>query len=453
MEECGDNPFTSTDDQVLSHDDKQCEEVFMTHTRNSEGNFVVNLPFKLPITSIGESKHISKQRFLSLERKFSKNKEFKQMYTQFMREFEQAGRMEKCTASDVPLNILPHHAIVNLEKPTTPLTSQATGNNAYYGRPTRSQSATSTTIYTVVLDYAGPFLLKDRHGHGYKTYKSYIAIFICSSTKAVHIELVTGLETHSFLSAFRRFIARRGKPRVVVSDNGTTFRGADRELRKLYDFLNTSSNELTTSCTEQGIVWKFVPSYSPHMNGLAEGAVKSCKYHLKRVLKQSLLTYEGFSTVLIQIEGIFNSRPLCPIPFSDSEVFQVLTPAHFLIGRTPVAIPDYQYDEVPTNRLKYFQQLQQIYQSFWKGFSRDYVGLLQQRGKWQSSKGPTLAAGSIVLIKDKHTPPCHWRLARIIETHPGGDGVTRVATLKTSQGSSIKLSFTKICPLPIQDNH
>ncbi|XP_063837139.1 uncharacterized protein LOC135086265 isoform X1 [Ostrinia nubilalis] len=261
------------------------------------------------------------------------------------------------------------------------------------------------------------------------------------------------LETHSFLSAFRRFIARRGKPRVVVSDNGTTFRGADRELRELYDFLNTNSNELTTSCTERGIEWKFVPSYSPHMNGLAEGAVKSCKYHLKRVLKQSLLTYEGFSTILIQIEGILNSRPLCPIPFSDSETFQVLTPAHFLIGRTPVALPDYQYDEVPTNRLKYFQQLQQIYQSFWKGFSRDYVGLLQQRGKWQSSKGPTLAAGSVVLIKDKHTPPCQWRLARIIETHPGGDGVTRVATLKTSQGSTIKLSFPKICPLPILDNN
>ncbi|XP_028168404.1 uncharacterized protein LOC114358595 isoform X4 [Ostrinia furnacalis] len=311
-------------------------------------------------------------------------------------------------------------------------------------------------FYTVALDYAGPFLLKDRQGRGCKTYKSYIAIFICSSTKAVHIELVTGLETHSFLSAFRRFIARRGKPRVVVSDNGTTFRGADRELRELYDFLNTNSNELTTSCTEQGIEWKFVPSYSPHMNGLAEGAVKSCKYHLKRVLKQSLLTYEGFSTILIQIEGILNSRPLCPIPFSDSEIFQVLTPAHFLIGRTPVALPDYQYDEVPTNRLKYFQQLQQIYQSFWKGFLfflRDYVGLLQQRGKWQSSKGPTLAAGSVVLIKDKHTPPCQWRLARIIETHPGGDGVTRVATLRTSQGSNIKLSFPRICPLPILDNN
>ncbi|XP_028168415.1 uncharacterized protein LOC114358595 isoform X12 [Ostrinia furnacalis] len=103
--------------------------------------------------------------------------------------------------------------------------------------------------------------------------------------------------------------------------------------------------------------------------------------------------------------------------------------------------------------MTYFSQ---IYQSFWKGFLfflRDYVGLLQQRGKWQSSKGPTLAAGSVVLIKDKHTPPCQWRLARIIETHPGGDGVTRVATLRTSQGSNIKLSFPRICPLPILDNN
>ncbi|KAL0840413.1 hypothetical protein ABMA28_015670 [Loxostege sticticalis] len=308
-------------------------------------------------------------------------------------------------------------------------------------------------FYTVGLDYAGPFLLKDRQGRGYKTYKAYIAIFICFSTKAVHIELVTGLDTQSFLAAFRRFIARRGKPQVVMSDNGTNFRGADREIRELYEFLTTSSEELTASGTDQGIVWKFVPSYSPHMNGLAESAVKSCKFHLKRVLKQSLLTYEGFATILTQIEGILNSRPLCPIPFSDSELFQILTPAHFLIGRTPTALPDYQYDEVPTNRLTYFKQLQQIYQSFWRGFSRDYVGLLQQRGKWRSSKGPCLATGTVVLIKESHTPPCQWRLGKIIETHPGADGVARVATIKTSQGTIVKLSFAKICPLPTPEEN
>ncbi|XP_063837180.1 uncharacterized protein LOC135086343 isoform X3 [Ostrinia nubilalis] len=528
MEECGDNPFTPHNDQV-SYDDKVCEKVFMTHTRNAEGNFVIQLPFKFPISNLGQSKHIAQQRFHSLERKFSKNDEFKQMYIQFMREFEQTGRMEKCTSSDVPLNFLPHHAVVNLEKSTTPLrvvfdascpTSSGYSPNDILHKGTIKQDTLNHILlrfrlhkYVINADIRKMFccihinadqqplqciLWREEPHHELQTFKlttlsfglkpaPHIAtrclLHLAQETRtalqqlpdaarssaelpvaaaaAAAIEeqfyaddlLLSGLETHSFLSAFRRFIARRGKPRVVVSDNGTTFRGADRELRELYDFLNTNSNELTTSCTEQGIEWKFVPSYSPHMNGLAEGAVKSCKYHLKRVLKQSLLTYEGFSTILIQIEGILNSRPLCPIPFSDSEIFQVLTPAHFLIGRTPVALPDYQYDEVPTNRLKYFQQLQQIYQSFWKGFSRDYVGLLQQRGKWQSSKGPTLAAGSVVLIKDKHTPPCQWRLARIIETHPGGDGVTRVATLKTSQGSTIKLSFPKICPLPILDNN
>ncbi|XP_028159680.1 uncharacterized protein LOC114352315 isoform X6 [Ostrinia furnacalis] len=553
MEECGDNPFTPHNDQV-SYDDKVCEKVFMTHTRNAEGNFVIQLPFKFPISNLGQSKHIAQQRFHSLERKFSKNDEFKQMYIQFMREFEQTGRMEKCTSSDVPLNFLPHHAVVNLEKSTTPLrvvfdascpTSSGYSLNDILHKGTIKQDTLNHILlrfrlhkYVINADIRKMFccihinadqqplqciLWREEPHHELQTFKlttlsfglkpaPHIAtrclLHLAQETRtalqqlpdaarssaelpvaaaaAAAIEeqfyaddlLLSGddehritqvalevdrvlrtanfhlrLETHSFLSAFRRFIARRGKPRVVVSDNGTTFRGADRELRELYDFLNTNSNELTTSCTEQGIEWKFVPSYSPHMNGLAEGAVKSCKYHLKRVLKQSLLTYEGFSTILIQIEGILNSRPLCPIPFSDSEIFQVLTPAHFLIGRTPVALPDYQYDEVPTNRLKYFQQLQQIYQSFWKGFSRDYVGLLQQRGKWQSSKGPTLAAGSVVLIKDKHTPPCQWRLARIIETHPGGDGVTRVATLRTSQGSNIKLSFPRICPLPILDNN
>lgn len=304
-------------------------------------------------------------------------------------------------------------------------------------------------FYTVGLDYAGPFILRDRRGRGFKTYKSYIAIFICFVTKAVHLELITGLETDAFIAAFRRFIARRGKPRELVSDNGTTFHGADNDMKKLYDFLTINSRNLGASCTNQGIEWKFIPVYTPHMGGLWEAAVKSCKYFLKRVLGQSLLTYEGFSTVLIQIEGILNSRPLCPIPMSDKEIFQVLTPAHFLIGRTPTFLPDYDYDQIPTCKLKYFQQLQQLYQTFWKRFSRDYIGCLQQRTKWRSSKGSSLAIGSVVILKEDRLPPCQWGLAKITDVHPGADGVVRVATLKTSTGTIVKRAFTKICPLPI----
>lgn len=161
--------------------------------------------------------------------------------------------------------------------------------------------------------------MRDRRGRGYKTNKAYIAIFVCMTTKAVHIELNPSLETAAFLSAFRRFISRRGRPKEMQSDNGTTFHGAHNEIKQLYEFITKYSGELTSSLAREGIEWKFLPAYTPHMVGLHEAAIRCCKYHLTRVLGRALLTYEEFSTVLTQIEGNLNSRPLCPIPSSDTD--------------------------------------------------------------------------------------------------------------------------------------
>lgn len=74
-------------------------------------------------------------------------------------------------------------------------------------------------------------------GRGRKTHKTYVALFICFSTKAIHLEAVNELSTAAFLAALRRFIGRRGRPRTIYSDNGTNFIGADRELREVYQFL------------------------------------------------------------------------------------------------------------------------------------------------------------------------------------------------------------------------
>lgn len=298
------------------------------------------------------------------------------------------------------------------------------------------------------IDYAGPFLVRNGRGRGYKTSKCYIAIFVCFATKAVHIELVTGLESQTFLGALRRFISRRGKPRELVSDNATTFHGANNELTELYDFLSNHSNELVSKCSDESILFRFLPPLTPHMGGLHEAAVKSCKYHLKRVLGQALLTYEEFLTVLIQIEGILNSRPLCPLSSNDTD-YSILTPAHFLIGRSITSLPDYEYKDVPIYRLSHFQQLQQIQQDFWRRWSRDYIGTLQQRTKWRSARGPSLAAGTMVLVKDDHLPSCRWRLGRIIKTHDGEDNQRRVASIQTEK-KVIKRAFNSICPLPVQ---
>lgn len=90
-------------------------------------------------------------------------------------------------------------------------------------------------------DYGGSFLLKDRQTRGAKIIKAYICLFVCMSTKAIHIELVSQLTTEAFLAAFNRFISRRGRPANVYSDNGLNYVGANNEINKMYDFLKTNS--------------------------------------------------------------------------------------------------------------------------------------------------------------------------------------------------------------------
>ncbi|KAG8239837.1 hypothetical protein J437_LFUL011463 [Ladona fulva] len=84
------------------------------------------------------------------------------------------------------------------------------------------------------LDYAGPFLLRTTKGRGHKSSKGYICLFICMVTKAVHLECVSDLSTHSFLLAFRRFVSRRGVCSNLYSDNATTFQGAAQELKAMF---------------------------------------------------------------------------------------------------------------------------------------------------------------------------------------------------------------------------
>ena len=83
------------------------------------------------------------------------------------------------------------------------------------------------------MDYAEPISLSLGPPRSKTITKDYIVIFVCFVTKAVHIEVVTSLSTEAFLAALRRFIARRGKPRTICSDNVTNFQGAANELHAI----------------------------------------------------------------------------------------------------------------------------------------------------------------------------------------------------------------------------
>ncbi|XP_071652320.1 uncharacterized protein [Temnothorax longispinosus] len=93
-------------------------------------------------------------------------------------------------------------------------------------RVTISRAFTHTGV-----DYAGPILLGTSRGRGRKAYKGFIALFVCLSTRAVHLEAASDLTTDAFLAALRRFTARRGLCAAIYSDRGTNFVGPDKELR------------------------------------------------------------------------------------------------------------------------------------------------------------------------------------------------------------------------------
>ncbi|KAG5891966.1 hypothetical protein JTB14_003052 [Gonioctena quinquepunctata] len=125
-----------------------------------------------------------------------------------------------------------------------------------------------------------------------------------------------------------------------------------------------------------------------------------------------------------------------------------LTPAHFLVGDSMIAVPQRDVTELPTNRLKLFQRLQQLTQHFWKRWSLEYITSLQQRSKWKAKIPESVRTNSLVLLREENLPPMQWRLGRIVAVHPGRDNVVRVVSVLTKNGV-VKRSVTKVSALPI----
>ncbi|XP_050561406.1 uncharacterized protein LOC118271003 [Spodoptera frugiperda] len=299
---------------------------------------------------------------------------------------------------------------------------------------------------TIGTDFAGPFLITDRKGRGCKITKSYLCIFICFRYKCVHLELVSDLSMEAFLLTLKRFIARRGKPKVIYCDNGRNFVAAAKEINS---FLESNSDSIKDSTSREGIEFRFSPAYAPHFGGLWEAGVKSAKFHLYRVLKNIHLTFEELSSLFAQIEAILNSRPLCPLSPSPQDL-SPLTPGHFIIGRPLTSLPSPYLLDYSTNRLDRFQRLEQARQHFWKRWSTEYVTELQQRTKWKV-RCRELKVDDLVLIKDDGTPPLCWRLGRVSKLFLGTDGVPRVADVSTSQGT-VRRAINRLCLLPSPDD-
>ena len=176
------------------------------------------------------------------------------------------------------------------------------------------------------VDYFGPIFIKQHRSR----LKRWGCLFVCMVTTAIHIELVESKDTDSFINALQRFISRRGKPNTIVSEFGSNFRGAVKEMKLEHSSFNQM--KIAESTERYHIVWKFNPPSSPHMGGSWERLMHLVKTSLFKIVKERILTNFQMITIFTRVDKMVNNRPITADSDSADDL-EALTQNHFLIGR------------------------------------------------------------------------------------------------------------------------
>ncbi|GFV40736.1 integrase catalytic domain-containing protein [Trichonephila clavipes] len=254
------------------------------------------------------------------------------------------------------------------------------------------------------------------------------ALIIYKHVQAIHLELLTSLSTESFLLGLRRFIARRDRPSVIYSDNGTNFKGVYRLYQKVNLEKLKNLEELNP------ISWKFIPPQASWWGGFWERLIGLVKRTLRKTLEKTSLNNEEIYSVLCDCESLINPRPLTYVT-DDVEDLEPLTPAMFLQDIREVGVPELdQKDENKLNKRLVYRN--RIRKDLRKRFRVEYLGQLRET---RNIKGEnTLSEGDIVLVGDDYTKRLNWNLGKILKLYPGKDKKVRVAQVKTKFGSFLR---------------
>ncbi len=129
------------------------------------------------------------------------------------------------------------------------------------------------------MDFAGPFYIRQGKVCKPTRVKCYACLFICLTTKAVHIELCADLTTGGIYGCISSLHSSERYSSTPFSDNGTNFVGAHNEIKQIKKLLSSPSTAKAISheATRTSLQWHFSPPRAPHHGGLWEAGVKSMK--------------------------------------------------------------------------------------------------------------------------------------------------------------------------------
>ena len=179
------------------------------------------------------------------------------------------------------------------------------------------------------MDFAGP--IKNRISAKTEG-KAYLVLFACYLARGVYLALLPSLETDKFLPCLKRFIARRGRPSMIYSDNGRTFQAAAKWLDKVQE-----EEKFHNVFAELGIIWRFNLSRAPGGGGGGGEGVKFerligvFKSAFYKAVGNGTLSWNELSELVLDVEVTINGRPLSYL--EEDIKMLVLTPSSMLYLR------------------------------------------------------------------------------------------------------------------------
>ncbi|XP_043199886.1 uncharacterized protein LOC122369305 [Amphibalanus amphitrite] len=299
----------------------------------------------------------------------------------------------------------------------------------------------SRPFSAIGIDFFGPLQVRKFR----RTEKRFVLLITCLATRALHLEVACAMDTDAFLMALRRFIARRGKPKIIYSDRGTNFVGGERELRENIERWNQA--QITDQLSQSQIEWHWNPPAAPHMGGVWERLIASVKRALRAVLGNQFVTDDVLYTALVEVEYMLNGRPLTYVS-TDERDPEALTPNHLLLGYSSdkgAGLPPGVFGEHDLLSRRRWRHSQALAQHFWKRWRKEYLPTLLARQKWLNETD-NMKVDDVVLIVDENTPRGHWPLAKVTAVHLSSDGKIRSADVKTASGT-YKRPVHKLCLL------
>ena len=311
----------------------------------------------------------------------------------------------------------------------------------------------------VGVDYLGPLYVR----MGPELQKVWICLYTCAATRAIHLELISDMSAEQFLLCLRRFIAHRGRPECIISDNAKQFKLAKTVLDKLWSQTVTDS-DVQNYVADQGIAWRFIVERAPWMGGFYERLVGSVKRALKRAIGTMCLTITQLQTVLAEVETVVNSRPLL-YPQIGLDDGPMLTPGHFLQPIRASGVPD----APPADRdpdfaasvisadtlLQSWKRGQRLLNQFWQSWRNDYLLNLREQ---HSVRNRNLRAalnrvpqvGDPVLIKD-NLPRAQWKLGIVDQLVRSHDDLIRAAIVRLPNRKKLQRPIKLLYPIEMSD--